>query len=219
MSGGVGFGNFTYAPEATSAARNADFYVLEKADDGVTQIVAANSSITVSPAGGTGVVTLSVPGAGVSQIVAGNSSITVSPAGGTGAVTLTVPPPIFPPSGFVTGMIMLWGGVTPPDGWLICNGQPGTPDLRDRFIVSCGTTYLAGDTGGASSITVGLGNLPTLQSPFTVFTGAGTIGSATLGQGGGDAQGSSNFTVTGTGANTAITTLPPYYALYYIQKI
>lgn len=61
MSGGVGFGNFTYAPEATTAARDNDFYVLSSTPTGVTQIVASNSSITVSPAGGTGVVTLTVP--------------------------------------------------------------------------------------------------------------------------------------------------------------
>ena len=217
MSGGIGFGNFTYAPEATSAARNADFYVLETAADGVTQIVSANASIAVSPAGGTGVVTLTAAPS-VSQIVAGDASITVSPAGGQGVVTLTVPPPIFPAAEFVPGMIMMWNSSTPPDGWLLCNGQPGTPDLTDRFVIGAGGSTPYTGTGGATTATIGLGNLPTLQSPFTVFTGAGTIGSATLGQGGGDAQGSSNFTVTGTGANTALDILPPYIGLFYIIK-
>lgn len=218
MSGGVGFGNFTYAPEATSAARNADFYVLEKAGDGVTQIVAANSSITVSPAGGTGVVSLSVPGAGVSRIIAGNSSITVDPSGGTGAVTLTVPPPIFPPSGFVTGMIMLWGSVEPPAGWLICNGQPGTPDLRDRFIVSCGTTYLAGDTGGASSTALTLNMIPDHTHGGTgLGTDSGTKTSGfSFTNGSNSTTGINNA---GYAPGTPVPTLPPYYALYYIQKI
>ena len=27
-----------------------------------------------------------------------------------------------------------------PKGWLLCNGENGTPNLKDRFIVSCGDT-------------------------------------------------------------------------------
>lgn len=34
------------------------------------------------------------------------------------------------------GTILLWSGnnADVPDGWAICNGDNGTPDLRDRFI-------------------------------------------------------------------------------------
>ena len=39
-------------------------------------------------------------------------------------------------SAFVTGMIMMYTGSTAPSGWALCDGQNGTPDLRDRFIVS-----------------------------------------------------------------------------------
>lgn len=56
---------------------------------GVTQIV-AGAGISVSPAGGTGVVTVTATGGGgggVTQIIAG-TGVTVSPVGGTGAVTI-----------------------------------------------------------------------------------------------------------------------------------
>jgi hypothetical protein len=55
---------------------------------GVTQIV-AGAGVSVSPVGGTGVVTISATGGGggVTQIIAG-TGITVSPVGGTGAVTI-----------------------------------------------------------------------------------------------------------------------------------
>ena len=33
-----------------------------------------------------------------------------------------------------SGMIAMWESLTPPDGWLLCNGSNGTPDLRDCFI-------------------------------------------------------------------------------------
>jgi len=34
-----------------------------------------------------------------------------------------------------TGMITMWKGVTPPNGWALCDGTNGTPDLRGRFIM------------------------------------------------------------------------------------
>ncbi len=32
------------------------------------------------------------------------------------------------------GVILTWTGTTPPDGWALCDGTNGTPDLRGRFI-------------------------------------------------------------------------------------
>jgi len=189
MSGGVGFGNFSYAPEATTAARDNDFYVLSSTPPVAT---------------------------GVTQIVASNASITVSPAGGTGVVTLTVPPPIFPPSEFVTGMIMMWGGSTAPTGWAICDGLNGTPDLREKFI--CGSSLLVpiGSTGGATSVTLSLNNLPdhthggvglsTVSSPVDTggYSYASTSGVTTG--------------VTGLVTTTPFNIVPPFYALAYIIK-
>ena len=49
--------------------------------------------------------------------------------------------PLFPPSSssspIVSGMIVMWNGTvaTVPAGWFLCDGNNGTPDLRDRFIV------------------------------------------------------------------------------------
>lgn len=35
-----------------------------------------------------------------------------------------------------------------PCGWVICDGNNGTPNLINRFIVGAGNTYNVGDTGG-----------------------------------------------------------------------
>ncbi|MDY0192622.1 MAG: hypothetical protein RBR93_03760, partial [Aliarcobacter butzleri] len=48
------------------------------------------------------------------------------------------------------GIISMWSGaiIDIPAGWKLCNGQDGTPDLRDKFIVGAGTSYNVGVTGG-----------------------------------------------------------------------
>ena len=56
--------------------------------------------------------------------------------------------------GFVTGMIMMFSGTTAPTGWVICDGQNNTPDLRDRFIVGSGDNYNVGATGGNTDAVV-----------------------------------------------------------------
>lgn len=53
-------------------------------------------------------------------------------------------------SNWLTGLIVLWSGalVDIPNGWVLCDGNNGTPDLRNRFIVCAGDTYAVNDTGG-----------------------------------------------------------------------
>jgi microcystin-dependent protein len=51
------------------------------------------------------------------------------------------------------GTIGLWSGnESIPSGWVICNGQNGTPDLRDRFIIGGGGSYPVDATGGAPQV-------------------------------------------------------------------
>lgn len=54
-----------------------------------------------------------------------------------------------------SGGIIMWSGATDniPDGWVLCNGQNNTPDLRNRFVLGAGETYEVGSTGGATSVT------------------------------------------------------------------
>lgn len=49
------------------------------------------------------------------------------------------------------GGIIMWSGTTPPAGWYLCDGQNGTPDLRDRFIVAAGPNHALNSTGGSAT--------------------------------------------------------------------
>ncbi|MCS7019132.1 MAG: hypothetical protein RMJ87_05950 [Cytophagales bacterium] len=60
------------------------------------------------------------------------------------------------------GGIIMWSGsiATIPAGWALCDGNNGTPDLRDRFIVGAGSSYVPGNTGGANQVTLTAAEMP-----------------------------------------------------------
>ena len=107
------------------------------------------------------------------------------------------------------GMIMLWAGavVDIPAGWILCDGNNDTPDLRNKFIVGAGDTYSVDDTGG-STTHIHTGTAPEHSHALT--------GGAVIGTG-------SGFYPTVYGGQVPLSidssgNLPPYYALCYIMK-
>ena len=65
------------------------------------------------------------------------------------------------------GVIVMWSGALNaiPDGWLICDGTNGTPDLQGRFVVgrdpTVGSPYTSvGNIGGAATVSLMQGNIP-----------------------------------------------------------
>jgi microcystin-dependent protein len=131
------------------------------------------------------------------------------------------------------GLIVMWYGTveTVPEGWSLCNGQNGTPNLTDRFIVGSGDTYSIGNTGGSANAIVPshnhTGSTNTTGSHthgFRTYAGGGSSGSLT-GSGTGtittsSAGGHSHSTVTSSSAGDSGTNanLPPYLSLFYIMK-
>jgi len=98
-------------------------------------------------------------------------------------------------AGVPSGVIVMWSGTTPPDGWALCNGSSGTPDLRGRFIVASGDGYGTGDNGSGSS---GVG-----ASTVTVIKGS--------------AHGA-EWRTTALSSISGSTPVPRYYALAFIMK-
>ena len=54
------------------------------------------------------------------------------------------------------GTILPWYGQSAgiPEGFALCDGTKGTPDLRNRFLVGAGSNYALGDTGGEDQVTL-----------------------------------------------------------------
>ena len=147
--------------------------------------------------------------------------------------------------GIPSGGIIMWSGATnligsdasggTGTGWVLCDGNNGTPDLRDRFVV--GASDSTGDTsypglspdatgGSADAVVVQHRHLPqTLNNMTSTEAGGNTLAvNNTLvgnyGAGSGTGLGPlgnrhfmQNEGVSGTNKN-----LPPYYALAYIMK-
>jgi microcystin-dependent protein len=137
---------------------------------------------------------------------------------------------------FVTGMIIIWSGSlgSVPAGWVLCDGNNATPDLRNRFVVAAGSTYAVGATGGSANAIV----VTHTHTATSVVTDPGHTHqyiASTLGtpQGGLTATNDvaplrqtdsavTGITVATTNANAGTSgtnaNLPPYYALAYIMK-
>ncbi len=52
-------------------------------------------------------------------------------------------------------------------GWAICNGQNGTDDIRDMFILPTGNIGSVGQVTGSNTTTLTSANIPALTSPVT----------------------------------------------------
>ena len=142
-------------------------------------------------------------------------------------------------SAFVTGMILLWYGDTSniPGGWVLCDGNNSTPDLRDRFVMGAGNNFNAGSTGGSNSVTLSTSNLPSHRH-FVVSNDLGgqnrtnsnvsANNQVRKGTGAGNLYESYNLASTGSdaaagrssavGSGTPFDNKPNYHALCYIMK-
>ena len=54
--------------------------------------------------------------------------------------------------GMIAGGIIMWSGAIDniPEGWALCNGENGTPNLLDRFVIAAGGNYSPGETGNGT---------------------------------------------------------------------
>lgn len=128
-------------------------------------------------------------------------------------------------SGFISGMIMLWSGSADniPSGWVLCDGENGSPDLRDKFIVGAGSTYNVGDTGGEATHTLTKDEIPShSHAMMTDLDGSQTWPAYTSYVGGWSQyplpMRSASADTELSGGNAPHNNLPPYYALCYIMK-
>tara|TARA_R110002051_G_scaffold86498_2_gene152381 strand:- start:49736 stop:50506 length:771 start_codon:yes stop_codon:yes gene_type:complete len=137
-------------------------------------------------------------------------------------------------TGYVTpiGGIIMWSGhdtsfdangfgIDELEGWVKCDGENGTPDLSNRFIVSAGSKYNVTEKGGYDDIILNTDQLPNHSHEYGVGGGYGL----TYNTGNGNSQGyptskpkwKSNTYASGNGES--FDNRPKYYVLYFIMKL
>lgn len=77
------------------------------------------------------------------------------------------------------GVIVMWSGEVAPAGWSLCDGTNGTPDLRNRFVVSTGSSYNLNQTGGSFTSDFAGGHTHTATSAGS-HTHSGSTGGTAL---------------------------------------
>lgn len=126
-------------------------------------------------------------------------------------------------SGVPSGVIVMWSGTASaiPSGWALCNGQNGTPDLRDRFVVGAGSTYAVGAKGGEATHTLTVDEMPKHGHRID-----SSMGKALINYSGGSfwaveemEVGSLLHNTDTSGSSSPHNNMPPYYALCYIMKL
>ena len=158
--------------------------------------------------------------------------------------------------GIIVGAIVMWSGTlggsdghrpvvggAPNEDWHLCNGDTvgsvTTPDLRDKFVVGAGSSYVKGATGGATTASHGHAAGTLSNNGHTHNGGPLTVGAPSSGvevQSGSGTTVATSHHVHGLGGNvqtlgggdpphsgsTALSSpsiLPPYHGLYYIMKV
>ena len=116
------------------------------------------------------------------------------------------------------GLICMWSGSTIPEGWALCNGENGTPDLRGRFVLGSSDSYAIGDVGGESEVTLTVEQMPSHNHVYDRAMSASSklqSGTSTFGT----VSSRLNANSTSAGNNQPHNNMPPYYVLAYIMKL
>jgi len=170
------------------------------------------------------------------------TGIPTAPTASAGSATTQLATTAFvAQNAILKGMILMWSGSfgTIPTGYALCNGENGTPNLADRFIMGASSTYEPGDTGGSADATLPshthtgstntTGNHQHTLPHYLVqaVSGTGDIDrdneyqqwKALSGQKTGSTGNHAHtFTTASSGASATNANLPPYYALAFIMK-
>jgi microcystin-dependent protein len=140
------------------------------------------------------------------------------------------------------GTVVAWSGDATkiPATWALCNGQPGTPDLRGRFIVGAGTTpadttntnknlgekaydisyeFKLNETGGENKHKLTTNEIPSHSHGHRHYGCEG--GNCPMADGGYEYNKSyaSLGNSQNTGGDEPHNNIPPYWALVYIIKL
>lgn len=119
------------------------------------------------------------------------------------------------------GSIIPWYGdkANIPDGFALCDGTKGTPDLRDRFLVGAGKSYKLSNTGGENTHVLTINEMP--KHEHTIYSGYYGSNIYSISCDGSSYGGTfkDKHLTQSAGGNQPHENRPPYYALYYLIKL
>lgn len=104
-----------------------------------------------------------------------------------------------------------------PDGWELCNGENGTPDLRGRFLLGASSAHTIGSTGGSEEVTLTVEQMPSHTHNVRMATNQNSGGSVPAAGAGSYVSHLSETTQTGNTKPHA--NMPPYFTIDYIMKL
>jgi len=120
------------------------------------------------------------------------------------------------------GTIVMWSGAVAsiPQGWKLCDGTNGTPDLRNRFIVGAGDEYAVAATGGEKLHQLSVAEMPVHHHMERgSFAGPVNAYQVQLINAPYDPGGTlTNNWTADSGGDQPHENRPPYYALCFIMK-
>ena len=221
---------------------------------GVTDMPGRVSIYTTPDGSGTPAERMRIDNAGATTFYGAVTATSYTASGTTGGAPVPV------------GSLLMWPTATPPTGWLLCDGSlytvaaygalygvlgvtyggvAGTnfnvPDFRDRMPIGAGSTYSNTSTGGSTTTTIALANLPAHDHSITdpghthlIERGAnfnlpypGVFQPTNIPLGASDPTQSAFTGITQTNStqgngsafsNSAMTTVSPYRGIYFIIK-
>lgn len=126
-------------------------------------------------------------------------------------------------AGVPVGTICAWSKPDIPEGWALCDGENGTPDLRDRFILGSGTKDI-GETGGEEEVTLTIAQMPNhthltkIPDLNNSYDNPG-IATGSIKQYKYSKTTTSHSAIDFSGESKPHNNMPPYYVLAFIMKV
>lgn len=142
------------------------------------------------------------------------------------------------------GMITLWYGTiaTIPNGWALCDGTNGTPNLTNMFVIGANADYNGVPTSNVTSTPLSTGGSAASSLPIHTHgvndnghnhslnaagnattnptANGGSVQFIATGPGGFETGiANTNISIANAGTDTTYANLPPFYALAYIMKV